>query len=113
MNSGGANRGNRAMPITAITISAVEPFAGNKSYGEAGPYSRIRGVARGVLDPQAPENAGICDLDKAVRNAAGLGGYANGFFFLRPAEPTRGGGHHRHCRYHRRAGRTLRRPRRA
>ena len=59
------------MPITGITISAVEPFAENKSYGEAGPYSRIRGVARGVLDPQAPENAGICDLDKAVRNAAG------------------------------------------
>jgi len=58
------------MPITGITISAVEPFADDKSFGEAGPYVRIRGVAQGVLDPTAPENAGIVDLDKAARNAA-------------------------------------------
>src|ERR1700687_3212431 len=80
------------MPITGITISAVEPFADNKSYGEAGPYVRLRGVAHGTLDPRAPENAGIVDLDKAARNAAGLVEYATGFFILRPAEPRRGSG---------------------
>jgi len=80
------------MPITGITISAVEPFAENKSYGEAGPYVRLRGVAHGTLDPQAPENVGICDLDKAARNAAGLVEYATDFFILRPAEPRRGSG---------------------
>jgi len=80
------------MPITGITISAVEPFADDKSFGEAGPYVRIRGVAQGVLDPQAPENAGICDLDKAARNAAGQVEYATDFFVLRPAEPRRGSG---------------------
>ena len=80
------------MPITGITISAVEPFADNKSYGEAGPYLRIRGVAHGVLDPRAPENAGICDLDKAARSAADLVEYATDFFILRPAEPRRGSG---------------------
>src|SRR5258707_1670017 len=92
MNSGGANRGSRAMPITGITISAVEPFADNKPYGDAGPYVRIRGVAHGVLDPRAPENAGICDLDKAARSAADLVEYATDFFILRPAEPRRGSG---------------------
>src|SRR3984893_7355335 len=80
------------MPITGITISAVEPFADNKSYGVAGPYVRLRGVAHGTLDPRAPENAGIVDLDKAARNAAGLVEYATGFFILRPAEPRRGSG---------------------
>src|SRR4030088_2774442 len=80
------------MPITGITISAVEPFAENKSYGEAGPYVRFRGVAHGTLDPTAPENAGIVDLDKAPRNAAGLVEYATDFFVLRPAEPRRGSG---------------------
>jgi hypothetical protein len=80
------------MPITGITISAVEPFAEGKSYGEAGPYVRIRGVAHGTLNPQAPENAGICDLDKAACNAAGLVEYATDFFVLRPAEPRRGSG---------------------
>jgi Alpha/beta hydrolase domain len=80
------------MPITGITISAVEPFADDKSFGEAGPYVRIRGVAQGALDPNAAENAGICDLDKAARNAAGLVEYATDFFILRPAEPRRGSG---------------------
>jgi hypothetical protein len=80
------------MPITGITITAVEPFADNRSYGEAGPYVRIRGVARGMLDPTAPENAGIVDLDKAPRNAAGLVEYATDFFMLRPAVPRQGSG---------------------
>src|SRR4051794_21070978 len=80
------------MPITGITISTVEPFAEGKPFAEAGPYVRIRGVAQGVLDPTAAENAGIVDLDKAARNAAGLVEYATDFFILRPAEPRRGSG---------------------
>jgi hypothetical protein len=80
------------MPITGITISAVEPFADNTSYGEAGTYVRITGVAHGALDPRAAENAGIVDLDRAPRNAAGLVEYATDFFILRPAEPGQGSG---------------------
>ena len=73
------------MPIIEINIAAVEPFAEGKTFGEAGAYVRVRGVARGVLDPRAPENAGIVDLDKAACNAAGLVEYATDFFALRPA----------------------------
>src|SRR5204862_6540557 len=80
------------MPITGITISAVEAFAERRSFGEAGGYVRVRGVARGVLDPRAPENAGIVDLDKAACNAAGLVEYATDFFALRPGHPRLGRG---------------------
>jgi hypothetical protein len=80
------------MAITGITISAVEPFAEGKTFGDAGAYVRVRGVAQGVLDPKAPENAGIVDLDKATRNKAGQVEYATDFFALRPAEPRRGSG---------------------
>src|SRR5215207_3924184 len=80
------------MPITAISITATEPFADGQAFGEAGPYVRIRGVARGALDPRAPENAVIADLDKAPRNAAGLVEYATDFDMLRPKEPGRGSG---------------------
>src|SRR5438270_5441135 len=80
------------MPITGITISAVEPFSEGKAFGQAGGYVRVRGVARGVLDPHAPENAGIADVNKRPRNAAGLVEYATDFFILRPAEPRRGSG---------------------
>src|SRR3954468_15055764 len=80
------------MPITEIRIDAVEPFANGHAFGDAGPYVRIRGVAHGELDPAAPENAGIVDLDKAPRNARGLVEYSTDIFVLRPAEPARGSG---------------------
>ncbi len=62
------------------------------SFGEAGPYLRIHGVAKGELDPAAPENEVIVDLDKAQRNARGKVEYETDFFILRPAEPQRGSG---------------------
>jgi hypothetical protein len=80
------------MPIIEINIAAVEPFAEGKAFGQAGGYVRVRGVAQGVLDPRAPENAGIVDLDKATRNKAGQVEYATDVFILRPAEPRRGSG---------------------
>ena len=80
------------MPITEIRIEAVEPFAEGHAFGDVGPYVRIRGVAHGELDPAAPENAGIVDLDKAPRNARGLVEYSTDIFVLRPAEPARGSG---------------------
>src|SRR5947207_2766296 len=80
------------MPIIEINIAAVEPFAEGKAFGQAGGYVGVRGVAQGVLDPRAPENAGIVDLDKAACNKAGQVEYATDFFILRPAEPRRGSG---------------------
>jgi hypothetical protein len=80
------------MPITAISVSDIADFAGGHEFGEAGAYVRIRGVARGTLDPNAVENAGIVDLDKAPRNAAGLVEYATDIDMLRPKDRRRGSG---------------------
>ena len=63
-----------------------------RRFGEAGSYLRIRGVAKGELDPAAPENQVIVDLDKAPRNARGLVEYETDFFILRPADPSRTNG---------------------
>ena len=60
------------MPITEIAVDAIEPFADGRNFGAAGPYVRIRGLARGEIDPQAPENRVIADLDKAPRNPSGM-----------------------------------------
>ena len=94
MNFGKRVEGAATMGITGITINAVEPFADGKPFGAAGAYVRLRGVARGTLDPRAPDNAGIVDLDKAPRNVAGLVEYATDIFILRPAEPRQGSGIH-------------------
>ena len=75
-----------------IRIDAVEPFAEGEFFGEAGPYLRIRGVAKGELDAAAPENSVIVDLDKAPHNERGLVEYEADFFILRPADPSRSNG---------------------
>src|SRR5208282_2873615 len=75
-----------------IQVNAVEPFAEGQSFGETGSYLRIRGVAKGELDPAAPENRAIVDLDKAPRNARGLVEYETDFFILRPVDPGQTGG---------------------
>src|SRR4051794_37828425 len=80
------------MPITKIDIAAVEPFADGRGFGEAGPYVRVHGIARGELDPAAPHNAGIVDLAKAERNARGMVEYEPALFVLPPADPARGSG---------------------
>ena len=80
------------MAIHEIKIDAVEPFAEGQVFGEAGPYLRIRGTAKGELDPAAPQNRVIVDLDKAPRNARRLVEYETDFFILRPADLSRTNG---------------------
>src|SRR5260370_16311339 len=77
------------MPITDISVTDIAAFADGYEFGAAGAYVRIKGVARGTLDPAAPANAGIVDLDQAPRNANGLVDYATDFAILRPKNPLR------------------------
>jgi len=80
------------MAIVEIKVDAVEPFAEGQGFGEAGSYLRIKGVAKGEIDPAASENKVIVDLDKAPRNARGMVEYETDFFILRPSEPQRASG---------------------
>ena len=80
------------MAITEISITETTDFADGHEFGAAGAYVRVKGVARGTLDPAAARNTGIVDLDKAPRNAAGLVEYTTDFDMLRPKDPARGSG---------------------
>src|SRR6202521_1513179 len=80
------------MPITDISVTDIANFADGHEFGAAGAYVRIKGAARGMLDPAAPANAGIVDLDKAPRNTRGLVDYATDFDILRPKDALRGNG---------------------
>ncbi len=80
------------MAITQLSVAAIDSFADGREFGEAGPYVRIQGVAKGELDPAAPENSVIVDLDKAPRNVHGMIAYETDFFILRPAKPRRASG---------------------
>src|SRR5258707_1946147 len=80
------------MPITDIAVTDIADFADGHEFGAAGAYVRIKGVARGTLDPAAPADAGIVDLDKAPNDAGGLVEYATDFDILRPKDAARGSG---------------------
>jgi hypothetical protein len=84
--------GSAQARITEIKVDTIEPFAEGQPFGEAGSYERVRGIAKGELDPQAPQNQAIVNLDRAPRNARGLVEYETDFFMLRPLDPSRGNG---------------------
>ena len=75
-----------------IRIDSVQSFAEGQTFGKAGAYERLKGVARGTLDPRHPQNTCIVDLDKAPRNAQGLVAYEIDLDILRPVDPSRASG---------------------
>jgi hypothetical protein len=78
--------------ITAIDITSRAPFVGGASFGDAGTYERLDGVAIGELDPAHPANRGIVNIDKAPRNARGNVEYRSDICILRPTDPEPGNG---------------------
>ena len=46
------------MAIIEIKIDTMERFADGQAFGEAGSYLRIKGIAKGEIDPAAPGNSG-------------------------------------------------------
>lgn len=78
--------------LIELKLGAPEPFVEGRPFGETGSYVRLKGVARGELDPNAPEHAVIVGLDRAPRNARGMVEYEVDVFILRPAEPAKGNG---------------------
>ena len=72
--------------IVGIDVRSVRPFAEGASFGDAGAYQRVTGVARGELDPADPRNRAIVNLERAPRNAAGRVEYEVDFDLLRPVD---------------------------
>jgi hypothetical protein len=79
-----------AAVVERIEIVERVPFAPGSSFGEAGPYEKIRGIAHFALDPRAAANRVIVDLERAPRDARGHVSFASEFVLLRPVhgQPT-------------------------
>ncbi|MFM9940066.1 MAG: alpha/beta hydrolase domain-containing protein [Hyphomicrobiaceae bacterium] len=76
--------------LIEIDISERSSFAGGQAFGNVGAYERIKGRARFAIDPKAPAQAGIVDLDKAPVDAKGLVHFATDIAILRPVDPGKG-----------------------
>lgn len=70
--------------VDRLEITATYDAYGGASFGDAGPYQVITGIAHGKLDPSHAANAGIVDITLAPRDAKGLVDYSEDFVILRP-----------------------------
>jgi hypothetical protein len=80
--------------MTGITfeILAREPFADGHAFGAAGAYERIDARAHVSVDPAAPAQAGVFDIEMAPRDSDGLVRCSIDLWLLKPVEPARGNG---------------------
>jgi hypothetical protein len=76
--------------VTSLTILRREPFAGGKSFGDAGPYERIVAVAKFAVDPRDRHNQPIVDLGLAPINAKGQVECHADVVILAPKDPLKG-----------------------
>jgi hypothetical protein len=67
-----------------MIVKSREPYADGVSWGAAGPYEIIRGVARFAFDPRLPANQRIVDLD-SVEPPDGFVRAESDFCVIRPA----------------------------
>src|SRR5436309_10791349 len=65
-------------------------FAGGHEFGAVGTYERLVGRAHFAVDPHAPAQQGITDVDKAVVDPEGLVRFTADFSILKPIDPRLG-----------------------
>ncbi len=70
--------------VERIEVLERTPFAAGTSFGDVGPYEKIRGIAHFRLDPKDPADARIVDLALAPRDGAGFVTFDSPFILLRP-----------------------------
>jgi hypothetical protein len=75
-----------------VELSVAErfPFADGHEFGVAGAYERVAGRAHFAVDPHAPAQRDITDIDKAPIDSEGLVRFAGDFSLLKPVDPERG-----------------------
>ena len=76
--------------VTRMVVTSREVVANGMSFGDTGPYEKLRGTVFFEVDPGDPHNAVVFDLDKAPRNSRGKVEFSADFFILKPVDLERG-----------------------
>jgi hypothetical protein len=77
--------------ITRLEITRVEsPTFGGASFGAAGRFEKVVGIAHGEVDPNDSLNAIVQDIGLAPRNARGMVEYDTDFYIVKPVDMARG-----------------------
>lgn len=78
--------------VEGVDIVRREIVADGHAFGLVGPYEKLAGTVRFSLDPAAPANARIVDLDLTPRDADGRVRFTSDFYALRPVDTQRASG---------------------
>jgi hypothetical protein len=84
--------GAAPLGITRIVVTDRHPAFAGASFGDPGPYEFVSGTAYGALDPKAPLNAAVADLQDAPVDADGRVEYSMEFTILKPVDENKGNG---------------------
>jgi len=76
--------------VERVEITSRAGFADGMSFGDTGPYEKIRGQLFYAVDPANPANAPIVDLELAPRGADGKVRFRGDFILLKPVNLERG-----------------------
>ena len=89
----GGSGGDKPQAVTKFTITETQsPAFNGQSFGAAGQFEIIRGIAEAELDPNDPQNAIITDLALAPRNANGKVTYATTVAIAKPIDMAKSSG---------------------
>lgn len=75
-----------------LELNEPQPFADGAEFGETGAYETLRGRAIFRVDPEAPAQATVTDIEYAPRDEDGLVRFSATFEILRPVDPMKANG---------------------
>lgn len=78
--------------IVKITITSRVPAFNHQTFGTAGEFEVIKGIAFGEIDPADRRNALITDIGFAPKNARGMVEYRTNFTLVKPVDMSRSAG---------------------
>src|SRR5258708_28196224 len=81
---------NAEAQVTRMVITSREVVAGGMSFGETGPYEKLRGTVIFQVDPTDPHNHLVFDVDKVPTDADGLFRFTADFIILKPVALEKG-----------------------
>ena len=76
--------------MITIDITETSQFAYGMEFGDVGAYEKIKGRIHFAIDPKAPGQAGITDIELASVNAQGLIECSSDFCLLKPIDMAKG-----------------------
>jgi hypothetical protein len=78
--------------VTKIAITSRAIAFNGQTFGTAGQFEKIKGIASGEIDPKDRRNALITDIHFAPRNSAGRVEYRTNFTLVKPVDMSKSAG---------------------